>query len=59
MTYQSPCVAEYQNKLASESGDYSYYDGNGNGVYDDTYYNWGLLDGEIRSSLPVINLGSL
>jgi TonB-linked SusC/RagA family outer membrane protein len=52
MTYQSPLVLpEYQNKFGQgESGDYSYYDGNGNGVYDDTYYNWGpAFDGEIRS----------
>jgi TonB-linked SusC/RagA family outer membrane protein len=52
MTFQSPLVLpEYQNKFGQgESGDYSYYDGNGNGTYDDTYYNWGpAFDGNLRS----------
>ncbi|MDP4276351.1 MAG: TonB-dependent receptor, partial [Bacteroidota bacterium] len=41
----------YQNQFGQgESGEYSYYDGNGNGTFDDTYYCWGpAFDGKIRS----------
>ncbi|MDP4278455.1 MAG: TonB-dependent receptor plug domain-containing protein, partial [Bacteroidota bacterium] len=52
MTYQSPLVLpDYQNQFGQgESGEYSYYDGNGNGTFDDTYYCWGpAFDGKIRS----------
>ncbi len=50
-TFQSALVLpEYQNKYGmGYSGEYSYYDGNGNGTYDDTEYNWGPeFDGENR-----------
>jgi len=52
MTFQSPLVLpEYQNKFGQgEGGQYSYYDGNGNGTFDDTYYSWGpAFDGENRA----------
>lgn len=52
MTFQNPLVLpNYQNKFGQgESGEYSYYDGNGNGTFDDTYYSWGpAFDGQNRS----------
>jgi TonB-linked SusC/RagA family outer membrane protein len=52
MTYQSPLVLpKYQNQFGQgEGGQYSYYDGNGNGTFDDTYYSWGpAYDGQLRS----------
>lgn len=51
-TFQSPLVLpKYQNKFGmGESGEYSYYDGNGRGTFDDTRYNWGPeFDGEPRA----------
>jgi len=51
-TFQSPLVLpKYQNQFGQgESGEYSYFDGNGNGTFDDTYYNWGpAFDGQPRS----------
>ncbi|MGF7140201.1 SusC/RagA family TonB-linked outer membrane protein [Roseimarinus sediminis] len=51
-TFQSPLILpEYQNKYGmGESGEYSYYDGNGKGTFDDTRYNWGpAFDGEPRN----------
>jgi TonB-linked SusC/RagA family outer membrane protein len=51
-TFQSPLVLpKYQNQFGQgEGGQYSYYDGNGNGTFDDTYYSWGpAYDGKIRS----------
>jgi TonB-linked SusC/RagA family outer membrane protein len=51
MTYQSPLVLpKYQNQFGQgEGGQYSYYDGNGNGTFDDTYYSWGpAFDGQLR-----------
>jgi TonB-linked SusC/RagA family outer membrane protein len=51
MTFQSPLVLpKYQNQFGQgEGGQYSYYDGNGNGTFDDTYYNWGpAFDGQSR-----------
>jgi len=51
ITFQSPLVLpEYQNKFGmGESGEYSYYDGNGGGVFDDTHLNWGpAFDGQLR-----------
>jgi TonB-linked SusC/RagA family outer membrane protein len=52
MTYQSPLVLpEYQNQFGQgEGGQYSYFDGNGNGTFDDTRYSWGpAFDGKNRS----------
>jgi TonB-linked SusC/RagA family outer membrane protein len=51
MTFQSPLVLpKYQNQFGQgESGEYSYFDGNGNGTFDDTYYCWGpAFDGKNR-----------
>jgi TonB-linked SusC/RagA family outer membrane protein len=51
-TFQSPLVLpKYQNQFGQgEGGQYSYFDGNGNGTFDDTYYNWGpAFDGQPRS----------
>lgn len=51
ITFQSPLVLpEYQNKYGmGESNEYSYFDGNGNGTFDDTRLNWGPeFDGEPR-----------
>ncbi|MFA6401348.1 MAG: SusC/RagA family TonB-linked outer membrane protein [Salinivirgaceae bacterium] len=50
-TFQTPLVLpKYQNKYGmGESGDYRYYDGNGNGAFDDTHLNWGpAFDGQSR-----------
>jgi len=52
ITFQSPLVLpKYQNQFGQgEGGQYSYYDGNGNGTFDDTYYSWGpAFDGKLRS----------
>jgi TonB-linked SusC/RagA family outer membrane protein len=52
MAYQSPLVLpKYQNQFGQgEGGQYSYYDGNGNGTFDDTYYSWGpAYNGQLRS----------
>ncbi len=51
LTWQNPLVLpEYQNKFGQgKSGLYEYYDGNNNGVEDDTDQNWGPeFDGELR-----------
>lgn len=51
-TFQSPLVLpKYQNQFGQgEGGQYSYFDGNGNGTVDDTYYSWGpAYDGQLRS----------
>lgn len=51
-TFQSPLVLpEYQNQFGQgEGGQYNYFDGNGNGTFDDTYYSWGpTYDGQPRS----------
>ena len=51
MTFQTPLVLpDYQNKYGmGKTGEYSYYDGNGGGTFDDTEYNWGPeFDGENR-----------
>jgi TonB-linked SusC/RagA family outer membrane protein len=52
ITYQTPLVLpDYQNKFGQgESGEYSYYDGNGNGTFDDSYLSWGpAFDGQDRA----------
>lgn len=51
MTYQSPLVLpEYQNKYGmGQSNEYGYYNGNGDGTFDDTELSWGPeFDGELR-----------
>jgi TonB-linked SusC/RagA family outer membrane protein len=52
ITYQSPLVLpKYQNQFGQgEGGQYSYYDGNGNGTFDDTRYTWGpAFDGQPKN----------
>jgi len=52
VTFQTPLVLpKYQNQFGQgEGGQYSYFDGNGNGTFDDTYYSWGpAYDGQPRS----------
>jgi TonB-linked SusC/RagA family outer membrane protein len=52
ITFQSPLVLpKYQNQYGQgEGGQYSYYDGNGNGTFDDTRYTWGpAFDGLQRN----------
>jgi TonB-linked SusC/RagA family outer membrane protein len=51
ITFQSPLVLpKYQNKYGQgSSGAYSYFDGNGNGVFDDERNSWGpAFNGELR-----------
>lgn len=51
ITFQSPLVLpRYQNKYGIGEGfQYGYFDGNGNGIFDDTRYSWGPeFDGKPR-----------
>ena len=51
ITFQTPLVLpDYQDEFGmGVSGEYSYIDGNGSGLFDDTRYSWGpRYDGELR-----------